>query len=658
MIKPVTKLIPLLLLLLTSSLYPQNSNSRIFEIERSMHSGFFDNVYSDYQSDTNINVIYYKLNLYVIYNPNFLSGEVTINSASLVDKLDTVFYDFTNNLAVDSIISGNANLPFSHLQNVITIPLKNSFDAGEIIPVKIYYHGVPVPTGFGSFIFGTHNNNEPVIWTLSEPFGAIDWFPCKNIPDDKADSSDVWIRCAADMIAVSNGLLNEAVNNSDGTITYKWHNEYPIANYLISLAISNYARYDFYFKYSAADSMPVTNFIYPEEITKLEPELYKTKYMLGLFTEKYGPYPFLKAKYGHAQFGWNGGMENQTISSMGVFGDDIIAHELSHQWFGDKITCANWENIWLNEGFATYGQAIYHEAAGGKSAYDEFISNTMANAKTAVGSIYVTDKNSISQIFSGNRTYAKGCVVLHMLRGITGTETYFNIIRAYTSDTSFAYKNAVTKNFQDVAEKISGLGLDYFFDEWIYGENFPVYNVSWITQALGNNRYKASITLAQNINSRPHFFTMPVEIKIMTQQGDTLFKVFNNMQVQTFDFTVNGIPAEFTVDPDNLILKQVQTEVIVPVRFYLQQNYPNPFNPETNIRYQIGRTSIVIISIYDLLGNEIAVFNNGLQREGVYVFKYLSYGLASGAYFYNLQALNPENQNLLFEATGKMILVK
>jgi aminopeptidase N len=627
-------------------------------MERDFNKRFFDKNFADYRGDTTVNVTYYGLNLYITYEPNFLTGDVLINSTARVNNISNIFYDLSDNLTVDSILSHDIPLSFSHSQNKIFIALNKTFNAGQNISVKIFYHGVPVPTGFGSFVFGSHNGNEPAIWTISEPFGAIDWYPCKNSPSDKADSSSVWLRVSDNLTAVSNGSFEGIVNNGDGTLTYKWRSSYPIANYVISLAISNYTQYNFYYKYTPVDSMPVLNYVYPENLEELKPRLDVTNYMLDLFSQTFGPYPFLREKYGHAEMGTIAGMENQTISSMGVFNDDIIAHELAHQWFGDLITCRNWQNIWLNEGFATYSQAIYHEAVGGKAAYNNFMRPTMSNAKNAVGTIYVQDVNSIAEIFSGNRTYAKGCVVLHMLRGVIGDSAFFNTLRAYTSDTLFAYKTAVTEDFQGVAERVSSQDLEYFFREWIYGENYPVYNVSWTTEAISSNTYKASITMIQNENTFPRFFTMPVQIKINMQSGDTLFTVFNNAQSQTFEFTVNSKPVNFKLDPDNLILRDVYGEVAIPVGFSLNQNFPNPFNPKTNINYQLGKPSFVTIKIYDILGNEIAVLVNESQRDGNYSAEFISSDLASGTYFYYMQAMDTEKVNVLYENTGKMILVK
>ncbi|MEO8665271.1 MAG: T9SS type A sorting domain-containing protein, partial [Ignavibacteria bacterium] len=290
--------------------------------------------------------------------------------------------------------------------------------------------------------------------------------------------------------------------------------------------------------------------------------------------------------------------------------------------------------------------------------YDEFIKLRMTDAKTAVGSIYVQDAASINQIFSGNRSYAKGCVVLHMLRGIVGDSAYFNIIRAYASDASIIYKTAVTEDFQNAAETVSGQNLDYFFNEWIYGENYPKYNVSWIVEDLTNGRYKASITITQNANTNPAYFTMPVQIKIFTQTGDTLVNVFNAAMSETFDFILESKPTDFEIDPDDLILKEIHGGNAVPVNFILGQNYPNPFNPVTNISYQLGKPSSVKLIVYDILGQEVALLKNEKQREGNYTVEFTGQSLASGIYFYKLEALDFENLTLLYEDTKKMILVK
>lgn len=632
---------------------------RVWDIEKnSFNSRIFNKFSGNYKSDTTIDVNYYKLELAVQTAPNLLKGKVTINSSVVTASTNSLFYDFSNALTVDSITSAAGAINYTHSNNIISISLPRAFIQGELISVTVYYHGVPDPTGLGSFIFGAHNGT-PVIWTLSEPFGSSDWFPCKNVPSDKADSCDVWLTCAENFTAVSNGLLKEVITNGDGTKTFKWHGSYPIANYLISLAITNYAQYDLYFKYSPTDSMPFNNFIYPEHLSTLKPQIDKTIGMLSFFSSVYGLYPFIKEKYGHAEFGRLAGMEHQTISSMGFWSDGIIAHELTHQWFGDKITCKDWHHIWLNEGFATYGEALYEEYARGKIAYDGFIQAIMNNAKTAQGSIYVQDVKNENEIFDGARTYAKGGTVLHMLRNVIGDSLYFASIKRYASDTTLAYGSAVTEDFQRNIEAVTGQNLDYFFTQWIYGENYPKYNVSMTSSDAGNGSYNTSVRIEQSVNTNPAFFTMPVDIKLFFDGGDTTLTVFNNAQVQSFTFSTKEKPNTFKVDPANKILCRITgDEPVTPVSFSLSQNYPNPFNPATTISYQILRTADVQLKIYNMLGQEIKNFSYQNQKDGRYKIIFDSFGLSSGTYFYRLIATDTKSGEILFSDSKSMVLVK
>ena len=269
---------------------------------------------------------------------------------------------------------------------------------------------------------------------------------------------------------------------------------YPIAQYLISIAVTNYEKYVNYFHYSnngVPDSMPITHYLYPGKLSSIKAQLDETPNMIKVFSERYGLYPFIKEKYGHAEFGWGGSMEHQTCTSMGVntFKQYIISHELSHQWFGDKVTCKTWRDIWLNEGFANYSEAVYFEAIGGKTSYDNEITFEMKSAKKAVGSVYVQDISSAGNIFNYNRTYAKGECVLHMLRGVVGDSTFFHILRAYDSDPQLAYNSATTEDFKRVAENVSGMDLNYFFSEWIYGENYPKYTYNWSLDEISSSNY-------------------------------------------------------------------------------------------------------------------------------------------------------------------------
>jgi aminopeptidase N len=574
---------------------------------------------------------------------------VTINGL-ILNPADSVYLNLSNVMIVDSVRYNGNLINYNHYKDKITLhPIINrSVSSFSII---VFYHGLPVPTGFGSFVFGLNISN-PVVWSLSEPYGASDWFPCKNFPSDKADSSDIWIKCPSVFTGVSNGVLKEIVANPDNTRTYKWKNSYPIANYLLSVAITNYSLYTNYFKYSVSDSMPVMNYIYPEVIDSLKPTLDKTINMLKIFSTRFGLYPFIREKYGHAQINTSGAMEHQTATSIGIISEYVVAHELGHQWFGDKITCRDWHNIWLNEGFATYSECVYAEDAYGKTAYNDYVINKMIDAKKAVGTIYVQDVGSVGNIFDGNRTYAKGGMVLHMLRGIVGDSTFFNILKAYVNDSSVAYGTAVTEDFQRIAERVSGMQLGYFFSEWIYGQNYPIYNINWSYYQMQNDYYGILFTIKQMQSSNPQYFSMPVDIKINTSYGDSTFHFFNNALNQSYNIIVKGLPSLVTFDPDNKILKDKHgDDPIEIVGYSLQQNYPNPFNPGTTIKYEIAGSVNVKVTVYDVLGRIFVVLVNEKQKAGKYSVIFSSNNFASGVYFYKIEAGD-------FTTTKKMVLIR
>ncbi len=600
--------------------------------------------------DNNIDVTYYKLNLNVSYTPKNIKGEVTINAKSKVALLDQVTIDLQNALTTDSIKIGNKKLTFLHQSNQILIKLDKIYAENQLVSFVIYYHGVPGSSGFDSFVFGTHNNSKDLaIWSLSEPYGSPDWFPCKNSVDDKADSSDVWITGDKYFTSVSNGILEKTIDNPDGTRTYQWKNRYPIAQYLISIAMSNYTLYQNQFSFEG-QNMPITHYIYPESLTATNKlALDKTAFMLDLFSKKFGLYPFIKEKYGHAQFGWGGGMEHQTCTSLTIPNsgfETLIAHEMTHQWFGDKITCKNWESIWLNEGFASFGECVYTEATSGKAAYDAYIKAFMTSAKTAKGTIYVQNVNDINEIFSSARTYRKGASVLHMLRGIVGDDKFFKILQSYIASKN-AYGNATTEDFQAVAEQVYGQKLDYFFKQWIFGENYPKYKFQWSSSPLADGTFKVKADISQSTNTNPTFFTMPIQLNISKGLGDTTITVFNDKASQTFEFTLKEKPTSINFDSNNLILKDLETISVLANEPIIYDNFglmiaPNPSSEEIDVSFRLTKSSTVKISIVDFSGREILFQPEEKLLMGNYSRNLRISQFQSGTYILNL---NVDGQN-------------
>ena len=412
----INKLVAIVLII-TGLISAQDEYKPWIKAERERYSKSIQLSKVQYPGDSKIDITYYGLKLAVTSNPNYLSGSVVIGVKVDTSDIINCFLDLRNALTVDSIKLNGINTTYSHSNNIINIDLDRTYLQDETFSVEVFYQGVPGSSGFGSFEFSSHAGT-PAIWTLSEPYGAPDWFPCKDTPADKADSSDVWITVADIFTGVSNGTLESVTNNGNGTKTFYWKNHYTIDHYLISLAITNYLQYDTYFHYGQNDSMLISHFVYPENFNSTRKQyLDETDDMIEVFSDRYGMYPFIEEKYGHAEFGWGGAMEHQTCTSIGSFGTGIISHELAHQWYGDMITCKDWHHIWLNEGFATYSEAVYVEAKSGKAAYDSYIANEMNSAKNAQGTIWVQDISSVGQIFNDERSYAKGGCVLHMLRG-------------------------------------------------------------------------------------------------------------------------------------------------------------------------------------------------------------------------------------------------
>ncbi|MBN2571826.1 MAG: T9SS type A sorting domain-containing protein [Ignavibacteriales bacterium] len=612
---------------------------------------FAKNYKTSYPGDNNIDIVYYKLDFDLFVEDEYIESIVTIKAKSKINNLLSFSLDFSHYLTVDSILLNEARVNFSHSNYLLSITPINPLIINELFTIEIFYRGTPNPVNTNSFMFDEHNS-ESCVWTLSQPYGTPDWFPCKDTPGDKADSADIWIRCDRDLIPVSNGNLEEIIQDTDSTHIYKWKCSYPIAHYLLSLAIANYSKYSNVFIYKN-DTMNVDHYIYPENLNSaLKSELDKTIDMLKIFTDLFGQYPFINEKYGHAEFRRNGGMEHQTISSMGSFNEFIIAHELAHQWFGDKITCVDWQNIWLNEGFATYAEKLYAEVKYGKLVYDDLVLQMMTSAKNAKGSVYVKDINQRTEIFNRARSYDKGGTILHMLRGVVGDNLFFEILKDYATDSSLAYGVAVTEDFKNIAEKISGQDLDYFFDEWVYGENFPVYEYDWSYQPTAGNKYQVILSLNQIENSNPKFFTMPIEISIKFDNQDTCIKILNNKQNQDYNFTISEKPTQLIVDPNHWILMESYSRSNFDIHtFQLRQNYPNPFNAMTIIEFSIPSIEDVSLKIFNILGEEMKTLINEERRPGIYKVSLSADNFPSGVYIYQLISGSKKE-------TKKMVLLR
>jgi hypothetical protein len=422
--------------------------------------------------------------------------------------------------------------------------------------------------------------------------------------------------------------------------------------------------------------MEVRYWVYPQDSTSAETEFAVTVPMIDAFSDIFMiEYPFLSEKYAMSAFPWGGAMEHQTNTSLcdfcisGYFSPEwIIAHELAHMWWGDMVTCHDFINIWLNEGFATYSEALWAEHLDGATALREYMLDIdVSPGSEFPGSIYDPDETFNSTV------YEKGGWALHMLRHVVGDATFFEILRQYGTHPSYAYATATTQDFQDICEDVSGMELGWFFQEWIYGEDRPLYQYWWVKEQ-GPSDWTVQLHINQTQTSVPPF-KMPIDIELGLASGETTFVVWDSLPSQDFFLTVPEEPTSLGFDPWAWVLKratQIPPDGIggdgpgdspIPMVYSLSQNSPNPFNPRTKISYTVGAAEggleaavPVKLAVYDARGRVVARLVDARQKPGAYSVVWegktdsgLSTG--SGVYFYVLEAGQ-------FRSTRKMVLLK
>jgi hypothetical protein len=499
-------------------------------------------------------VHYYDLDLTPNPATQVLTGTVRMKASVVSGPLSTADLDFYANLTVDAVTSGGVAATFSRSSDLLTVNLDRVYGNGEMMDVVVSYHGAP--SAAGSFGFNVANGRN-LVWSLSEPFGARSWWPCKDAPEDKADSVDIRVTVPTGMITASNGTRIEATDNGTIAVT-RWRERYPIATYLVSLASYPYTVTTDHYRYSPTDSMPIQFFNFPETVAGAATVQARVKDMIATYAGIFGEYPFVAEKYGHAQFLFGGGMEHQTCTSLGgnAYIEYIVAHELAHQWWGDLVTCRDFHHIWVNEGFATYCEALWAEAVSGTAAYHADLS---FNKYFGSGTIYVPDLTDENRIFDSNLSYNKGSWVLHMLRRVLGDPVFFAALRQFYAQ--YGYSTATTEDFRDVCEAVSGRDLDAFFQQWIYGEYYPHYRSSW-TSAPAEGGHDVTLSLEQ---IQPwQLFNMPLDVKITTEAGEQAFVIQDSLAAQTFTLHVDAAPTAVAVDPDDWVLKTLESPVVDP----------------------------------------------------------------------------------------------
>ncbi|MFM6935193.1 MAG: M1 family aminopeptidase [Flavobacteriales bacterium] len=583
-------------------------------------------------------VHFYGLNLSMTNTSTYLSGTGSIHARSKV-PMDSALFELFSSLTITEIRVNSIPVGFSRNLSAVKVPV--NVNANQSFIIDVDYAGTP-PTattnplgGSGMSAAASPSWGNKVVWSLSEPFSAFEWFPCKQSLTDKADSCAVSITVPDTCKAGSNGTLVHVTPLGNGFTRYDWKHGHPIDYYLISVSVAKYVEYNVYANpVGAPHPILIQNYIYdnPGTLPNFQADIDETAAFIELYYDLYGPYPFEDEKYGHCMAPISGGMEHQTMTTQGFFEKSLTSHELAHQWWGDNVTCASWCDIWLNEGFASYSEYLMleHLYPGQQGPKMQQVHNSVMNQ--VGGSVWVLDSLNESRIFSGRLTYDKGSGIIHTMRYIIHNDSlFFDALRAF----QIAFKDSTSTgiNFKNFMENYTGINLTPFFNEWYFGEGYPTYSVKW---------NQTGTDVALEISHMPSMqlvtptFTNPIDLRFVRQgQADTIirFDIHSN-QEQFSIYNIGQITGTITIDPNNWIINQIGTISEDP-NIHLGLNsiaevkdiqiFPNPSNGQFTLKNLPEGTHE--LNIYDATGKKIAaqkVTNSEMIRlsplvEGTYI---------------------------------------
>ncbi|HLP83294.1 MAG TPA: M1 family aminopeptidase [Phycisphaerales bacterium] len=519
---------------------------------------------------TDTDLISVDLDIEVTPQPNpFIAGTNEMVVRSNVNGLTQFTFMLRRQYTISSITVNGVSVAVPALpatnSYARTVTLNRAYNAGEQFTLRIAYSGVPANVGLGSINFTTQAN-VPVMASLSEPYYAATWWPVKDgdvfQPGNNIDKSigRISITAPDNLKSVSNGLLESTDVPAAGKRRYRWRTNYPTATYLYAFGTTNYNQWTVPYNYplpgGGTGTMPVEFSIYPQSDTPQNRAAWEQcVQMLATFRPLFGEYPFINEKYGIYQFPFGGGMEHQTYSGQGGFGASLSAHELAHQWWGNAITCKTWNDIWLNEGLASYSETLWAEFQPGSTG--AAARNAAINARrpsTTDDSVYVYDASNVNRIFSGTFTYNKGGWAMHMLRGILGDAAFFQGLKDYRAQ--FEGSAATTNDFRDALEASSGVELNPYFDAFVYGIGAPVYNAGFQNTTIsGQNYVRVSLRQSQPTNyGASGVFAMPVQLGLTTASGSNIVTVQNTARTQHFLLPTSAPVTGLAIDPENWIL--------------------------------------------------------------------------------------------------------
>ncbi len=504
-------------------------------------------------------------------------GETTIRFKPLKNDFTVAEFDAVG-ISFDSVEleSGGTRLKFRTVGGNILVTLDKAYKTTDTITIKFKHSSIPRKGVY--FVDDEVENGKVIhseqIWTQGEADEARHWFPSFDFPSDKATFEE-FITANEGETVVGNGEPLEEVTNADGSITHHFRMNIPTPTYLVSFVVGKYAR--------VADKyrdIPLGFYIYPGAEAVAQKAYGNTKEMIRVYESLTGV-NFAFNKYDQtvvAGFTF-GGMENVTATTMAdteifaVTNDllaagvgDLVSHELAHSWFGDLVTCKNWAELWLNEGFATFMEAAYREQMFGRGNYlikikrdaEIFLIDDSVNKKR--NALYNQNADDVAELFDRPATiYNKGGAVLHTLREEVGDEAFWTAINIYL--TRHRFGNVESSDLKSAMEETSGRDLDWFFDQWVYMAGHPKLEVkkSW-DQATTTLR----VTVAQTQKAdriTPAVFRMPMDIEFTNGDMRRTEKLNVTKRHETFSYKLPSQPTTLSLDPlEKIPVKTVKIE--------------------------------------------------------------------------------------------------
>ena len=531
-------------------------------------------------------------------NPSIreIKGNVT-HTLRPIESTNQLFFWLAPELSPDSILFDGENISFQHQDYNLSMDFAEPLNAEEFYTVQIFYAGTPPDNGY--FLQDEHNG-IPVLATFAEPYGASDWWPCQAGLSDKIDSLNIILTIPENYTAGANGTLVEDLDNTDGTHTLTWHHRFPVVNYNIAFAVSEYVAYENSVVIDET-TMPIKNLVYAEDLLIAQNTTENLPEAIVLFSNLFGNYPFLEEKYGHMQWNRGGAMEHQTMTSTCCWDYELLVHELAHQWFGNMVTTASWHDIFLNEGFATYLSGLaYENLFPEKDYWNIWKSQKQAHITSLPdGSVFVSDTTDIDRIFDARLTYNKGAMIIHMLRGVVGDEAFFEGVNNYLYAPQNQYGFGTMDNFIETMGAAADTNLTEFFNDWYYGEGYPSYNIAYVPGCSA----LFEVTLTQTTSDPSvDFFEMPVTLWLKSYDRDTLIVLNNTENNQYFLIPLDFCVEEVVFDPDIWLVSGEPTFTNGVEDGAGNQRiriFPNPTNGNINVQLYAAKSALVTIYSYD-----------------------------------------------------------